>query len=385
MFRMYLYLILAAAVSALATDMIVPALPILQNAFNTDYSTIQLTISGFLVIYAGSQLLSGFIGEKLGKLRVLTASFLLFLAGSILCFMSESLMTLLAGRALQAVGAGAGPVLSKAIAKETFSPLILKRALSDISSASAVVPLIAPLVGALILGHLNWNSLFLVMALFSVVTLLLSPRALARHDAVVLPSSSGFVTPAFIQGTLLVSLILSSLFCYISLSPAIFMQQFGLSTLNYSLLFSASVLFFILGNQMAKFERMINPWVLFIVNALSVVPFILGSHSLLLCIAGAMIFNLSLGAYYPTANFIALQIKGTKTGIAASVTGFIQTVSAGAISFIAVKLTDTGMGFGRTLGVSTLLLAILSLLVVTTLKVAQWKTGKKENTEVPEI
>jgi MFS family permease len=188
---MYLYLILAAAVSALATDMMVPALPILQNAFNTDYSTIQLTISGFLVIYAGSQLLSGFIGEKLGKLRVLTASFLLFLAGSILCFMSESLMTLLAGRALQAVGAGAGPVLSKAIAKETFSPLILKRALSDISSASAVVPLIAPLVGALILGHLNWNSLFLVMALFSVVTLLLSPRALARHDAAVPPHLPG--------------------------------------------------------------------------------------------------------------------------------------------------------------------------------------------------
>lgn len=377
MFRIYLYLILAASVSALAMDMIVPALPILQNAFNTDYSTIQLTISGFLVIYACSQLLSGFIGEKLGKLRVLTASFLLFLAGSILCFMSESLMTLLAGRALQAVGAGAGPVLSKAIAKETFAPLILKRALSDISSASAVVPLIAPLAGALILGHLNWNSLFLVMALFSVVTILLSPRALVHHDAAVVPSSSGFVTPAFIQGTLLVSLILSSLFCYISLSPAIFMQQLGLSTLNYSLLFSASVLFFILGNQMAKFERMINPWVLFIVNALSVIPFILGSHSLLLCIAGSMMFNLSLGAYYPTANFIALQIKGTKTGIAASVTGFIQTVSAGTISFFAVKLTDTGMGFDRTLGVSTLLLALLSLLVVTTLKVTQWKTGKK--------
>jgi DHA1 family bicyclomycin/chloramphenicol resistance-like MFS transporter len=82
------------------------------------------------------------------------------------------------------------------------------------------------------------------------------------------------------------------------------------------------------------------------------------------------------------ANFIALQIKGTKTGIAASVTGFIQTVSAGAISFFAVKLTDTGMGFDRTLGVSTLTLAILSLLVVTTMKVTQWKTGKKRNTEV---
>ena len=65
MYRIYLYLILAASVSALATDMIVPALPLLQKAFNTDYSSIQLTISGFLVIYAASQLLSGFLGEKL--------------------------------------------------------------------------------------------------------------------------------------------------------------------------------------------------------------------------------------------------------------------------------------------------------------------------------
>lgn len=377
MLRIYLYLILAASVSALATDMIVPALPLLQKAFNTDYSAIQLTISGFLVIYAASQLLSGFLGEKLGKLRVLTASFLLFLAGSLLCFMSDSLMMLLAGRALQALGAGAGPVLSKAIAKETFSPLTLKRALSDISSASAVVPLIAPLAGAALLGYLSWNWIFLVMALFSVVTLVLSPRRLEQHDAVAAPSSSGFITPAFIQGTLLVSLILSSLFCYISLSPAIFMQQLGLSTMHYSLLFSASVLFFIIGNQIAKFERIINPWILFILNALAVTPFIIGSHSLLLCIAGSMVFNLTLGAYYPSANFIALQIKGSKTGIAASVTGFIQTVSTGAISYFAVKLTDTGMGFDRTLGASTLTLAILSLLVVTTMKVTQWKTGKK--------
>ncbi|MBZ6755359.1 MFS transporter [Klebsiella grimontii] len=377
MLRIYLYLILAASVSALATDMIVPALPLLQKAFYSDYSSIQLTISGFLVIYACSQLLSGFIGEKLGKLRVLTASFLLFLAGSLLCFISDSLSMLLAGRALQAVGAGAGPVLSKAIAKETFSPLTLKRALSDISSASAVVPLIAPLAGAAILGHLSWNHIFLVMALFSVVTLLLSPRRLGHRDSAAAPSSSGFITPAFIQGTLLVSLILSSLFCYISLSPAIFMQQLGLSTMHYSLLFSASVLFFIIGNQLSKFERINNPWILFIMNALAVSPFIIGCHSLILCIAGSMIFNFSLGAYYPTANFIALQIKGTKTGIAASVTGFIQTVCAGAISYFAVKLTDTGLGFDRTLGTSTLTLAILSLLVVTTMKVTQWKTGKK--------
>jgi hypothetical protein len=60
------------------------------------------------------------------------------------------------------------------------------------------------------------------------------------------------------------------------------------------LLFSASVLFFIIGNQISKFERMNNPWILFILNALAVIPFIIGSHSLLLCIAGSMIFNFTL-------------------------------------------------------------------------------------------
>ncbi|MDS6631345.1 MFS transporter [Klebsiella michiganensis] len=88
MLRIYLYLILAASVSALATDMIVPALPLLQKAFTTDYSAIQLTISGFLVIYAASQLLSGFLGEKLGKLRVLTVPAFCFssrAASSVLC------------------------------------------------------------------------------------------------------------------------------------------------------------------------------------------------------------------------------------------------------------------------------------------------------------
>ncbi|STZ75046.1 transporter, major facilitator family protein [Klebsiella pneumoniae subsp. ozaenae] len=120
MTRIYIYLILAASVSALATDMIVPALPVLQRDLGTDYGTIQLTISGFLMIYAVSQLMSGFAGEKLGKIRILTASFIIFLTGSIICYMAETLYMLMFGRILQAIGAGAGPVLSRAIAKDTL-------------------------------------------------------------------------------------------------------------------------------------------------------------------------------------------------------------------------------------------------------------------------
>lgn len=129
MVRIYIYLILAAFVSALATDMIIPALPVLQRDLGTDYATIQLTISGFLVIYALSQLMSGFAGERLGKVRILTAIFIIFQAGSLVCFMAESFQMLMFGRILQAVGAGAGSMLSRAIAKDSLSPKGLSGAL----------------------------------------------------------------------------------------------------------------------------------------------------------------------------------------------------------------------------------------------------------------
>ncbi|EHW9643499.1 TPA: multidrug effflux MFS transporter [Klebsiella pneumoniae] len=377
MTRIYIYLILAASVSALATDMIVPALPVLQRDLGTDYGTIQLTISGFLMIYAVSQLMSGFAGEKLGKIRILTASFIIFLTGSIICYMAETLYMLMFGRILQAIGAGAGPVLSRAIAKDTLPPKTLKSALSDISSASAVVPLVAPLIGGIILGHLRWNEIFLVMAAFSIITILSTPGGLKQQNKNKSEQSSGnFITPEFIHGTILVSLMLSSLFCYISLSPVIFMETFSLSALHYSVLFSASVLLFIIGNQFSKLERASNPFILFTLNALSLLPFLAESHSLLLCITGAMIFNFTLGAYYPTAYYIALQIKGPKTGVAASVTGFTQTVSAGSISYFAASMTENGIGFSRMLGMSAFTLAVLSIIVIIILKVTQWKTGK---------
>lgn len=157
--------------------------------------------------------------------------------------MSDSLVMLLTGRALQALGAGAGPVLSKAIVKETSSPLTLIRSLSDISSASAVVPLIETLAGVAFLGYLSWNTIFLVMALFRVITLLLSPNRLEYHNVIEVSSSSDYIRSAFIQGTLLASLNLISLFCSISLSPTIFMQQLGLSAMHYSPIFSYSISF----------------------------------------------------------------------------------------------------------------------------------------------
>ncbi|KOC90161.1 MFS transporter [Winslowiella iniecta] len=361
--RFHIYLVLAASVSALATDMIVPAIPDIQKGFDVPYTYVQLLISGFLIIYALSQLAAGFIGEKLGKLKVLTWSFLIFTAGSLTCFLAKDVNGLFIGRLIQALGAGAGPVLSRALAKDNFPEESLKKTLSDISSASAVVPLIAPLLGGFLLGYLNWNFIFLFMFIFGIGTVLLTPRELTSHKIEAETSSESFVTPSFITGTVLVSLMLSSLFCFISLSPGLFIGELKLSPLAFSFVFSASVLFFIIGNQLSKISFFEKPLFLFIINALTAIPFLLSINNIAIYLISLVIYNVTLGIYYPSAWFLSLKIKGNKTGIASAITGFTQTVSAGAVSLIFVSLEGSHFSFDKILGFSIFIMASVSLLV----------------------
>lgn len=100
------------------------------------------------------------------------------------------------------------------------------------------------------------------MMLSSIIIMLLSPKITHANEKVICQNSASFVTKEFICGTILVSLILSSLFCYISISPSIFMHTYGLSTFSYSIIFSFSVLFFIIGNQLSKIEKLSNLWFL---------------------------------------------------------------------------------------------------------------------------
>lgn len=75
------------------------------------------------------------------------------------------------------------------------------------------------------------------MGSFSILTMLLSPKEANKQEKKTHQDDIKFVTKDFICGTILVSLMLSSLFCYISISPALFMNDYGLNTFNYSVVF----------------------------------------------------------------------------------------------------------------------------------------------------
>lgn len=359
--RIYLYLILITSISAFAIDMIVPALPDIQRSLRIDNTWTQLLISEFLFIFAISQFCVDFVGDRVEKTWVLTFSLIIFILGCVICFISKNIELLLVGRTVQAIGAGAGPILSRAIAKEVFHEDRLKSVLSDISSASAVVPLIATVVGGVILQYSRWQSLFLFMAFSGTLIIFTTPRIPSNHIARAKMETGRFVTPQFVIGTLLVSTVYSMLFCFISISPAIFINDLALTPTKYSMIFSDSVFFFILGNQLSKFRKNWNLTALFALNLLVALPFLINIKNIWPLLLTLVVLNLTLGVIFPTGHYIALQIRGYKTSLAASITGFVQTVNAALVSLFFVKLQSGFLTASQSLGVSIFVLSALSI------------------------
>ena len=116
-------LALLSAITALAfcgLHMVVPALPLLVALFTDTPAHVQLVVSLYLAGIAAGQLVYGPVSDRFGRRPVLLAGLAAFLVGTALCGAAGSLPALIAGRVLQALGACAGVVLSRAMIRDVY-------------------------------------------------------------------------------------------------------------------------------------------------------------------------------------------------------------------------------------------------------------------------
>src|SRR3546814_2974969 len=114
-------LIAATASGPLALNIFVPSMPGLVHVFDTDYATIQLTLTLYLIGVAVAQLAYGPLSDRFGRRPPLLAGLAIFAAASLLCAFAWSVESLIVGRILQAVGGCAGMVLGRAIVRDRKS------------------------------------------------------------------------------------------------------------------------------------------------------------------------------------------------------------------------------------------------------------------------
>ncbi|XKH59990.1 multidrug effflux MFS transporter [Halomonas sediminis] len=373
------------ALGPLATDMYLPAMPAMAEALNTGPDQVQLTLSLYMAGFAMAQLLCGPLSDRFGRKPIMVGGITLFLLASLLCAFAPSIEVLLIGRFLQAFGGAAGPVLGRAAVRDIHGPLEAGRILSYMASAMALAPALAPLVGAGLLVFFGWESVFVVLALYASVMLLILSLALPEslplehrqsiHPGAILSNFRRLLTQrAFIGYTLTNATAFSGLFAYLSGSSFVLIEFLGVTPFHYGLFFILIVAGFFTGTLVSGRyshrlgrDRLIQRGTL--LCALG------GGSMAVLAIAGAfapwavvgphVIFMIGVGILMPQTMAGALSPNPHCAGAASSLFGFLQMTIAAVVGGVVGQLHDgSSLTMALAIGASGLLSLVSYLSLV---------------------
>jgi len=158
------YLAFLSAFVPIATDLYLPALPGMSAYFGVKAELTNLSLSLFMLVYALSMLLWGPFSDKYGRKPILLAGLILFIAASVWLAVCPSIGQLIAGRGLQALGSGALSSASLAVVKDTYHGRTMENAITAIQALVALAPMLAPVLGGVLLTFTSWRGIFWVLA-----------------------------------------------------------------------------------------------------------------------------------------------------------------------------------------------------------------------------
>lgn len=154
-------LVLATALGPFAMQVFLPALPAIQAGFGVSAATAQLSFSLSAFAIAVSTLFYGPLSDRLGRRPALLGGLVIYLLGSLLCAAAPSISLLILGRIVQAAGGCAGLVLCRAIIRDLYSLDRSAAVLAYVTMAMVTAPMVAPVLGGLLVDMAGWRSVFL--------------------------------------------------------------------------------------------------------------------------------------------------------------------------------------------------------------------------------
>ena len=157
-------LVVASLMTPLSLDMYTPAVPHMAEHFNADAGTVNLTLVGYFLFFAVGLLVFGPLSDRCGRRPVLLAGMAAYTVASMLCALSFDIWMLVAFRVLQALGAGAVSAVSTAVVKDAFAADKRETVLTVVQVMFVVGPVLAPVIGALVLQVADWRMTFVVLA-----------------------------------------------------------------------------------------------------------------------------------------------------------------------------------------------------------------------------
>jgi DHA1 family bicyclomycin/chloramphenicol resistance-like MFS transporter len=251
------------AFAPMSIDMYLPGLPTIAAEFGAETAAVQYTLASFFIGLALGQAIHGPLADRYGRKPPLYAGLALYTVASVGCALASDIVTLTALRFVQAVGGCAGLVIARAVVRDCFDAHTSARVFSLLMLVMGLAPILAPLAGGWILTLAGWRAIFAVLALFGLACLIAAWRGLpeTRPADTVASASIGAALRVYLdlmRDRRFMGYVLSGglahagMFAYITGSPHVFIEVYGVAARNFGWLFGLNALGLIASSQINR-------------------------------------------------------------------------------------------------------------------------------------
>lgn len=241
------------ALTPFAIDTYLPAIPTIAQDLNTGIGITQSTVSVYLAGAAAGQFLGGPLSDLYGRKPIGIVGCIIFLIASIFIAISSNINEVLALRFVQAIGGGAAGVIVGAMVRDTHSGKESAKMMALIALIMMTAPLIAPAVGALILVVGDWRHIFFGLAIYAAIALSQLVLVIKSPVPALEKNKQNFAKHLFgsyvtvlsnvraIPILMCLGFCSANLFVFLTTSPFVYMEYFGISEQQFPLFFGAGV------------------------------------------------------------------------------------------------------------------------------------------------
>jgi DHA1 family bicyclomycin/chloramphenicol resistance-like MFS transporter len=359
------------ALGAVSTSLYIPSMPALVTEFETEVALVHRSFTIFMVGFASTQLVYGPLSDRFGRRPVLVGGMLLYILASLACALSTSIEPFLLARLAQGIGAAAGPVIGRAVVRDSFAREDAARAFAFIGTALSLAPAFGPLIGGFLQVWFGWQSAFLFLVAYGGLMLWLAfarlKETLPQRDPMatdplrLMQNYAALLRHRRYMGHLAPGVFgFGGLFAYVSTTPFLFVDQLGLSPDIFGTLTIFTVSGYASGSYIAgRIQgRVPDHTVLRLgLAALGLGAVLMTTLSLDLTIPrviGPMIlFVFGFGLVMPASTARALQPFPRIAGSASAMMGFLQ-ISVGAVGSFVLSVIYDGTAFSLGLAMTGL-------------------------------
>jgi len=341
----FLFLLaMITALDAMAIDMYLPAFPSVARELGASAGQIQQTLSVFLIGLALGQGAYGPLLDRFGRRWPLLIGVGIFVLGSVLAALAPSVEWLLIARFMQALGAAAGLVAPRAIVSDVCTVQESARVFSVLMQVMMIAPILAPVVGSYLLSHGGWRMVFWTLAVVGTLgaawglraipeTLPRDKRAPLHARAILRAYALQCRNAGFMAYTLAGGFILGALFVYISVSPFVLIEHFGMTPQHFSYFFAANAVGIVAAGQLSLWltrrwgeQRVLLAGIA--VHALAGLALLLAvqmgwaSLGVYLALLGLSVWT--LGLVFGNLTALTMAQAGEQAGVASALMGLLQ-------------------------------------------------------------